>query len=338
MRNLIKKILREETSVNPKKDKVKALLFKMIDNVFEGADIYMYDDNIWAIFTDDMRWCFEIQYGGTLLYNYRFFDDIFKYFSMDVTDNQHYITEWVENTIQIPYYSLPLRDTSRGGHFRMLEVEDVIRIGEKLNKIKDVQTEESDDEIDEYARTLKNARKQGRGLKFSKSAIKSNPSRFRPYNREMVDESDPKTGTGKKPEGSSRRLYTDENPKDTVSVKFRTKEDIARVSLPHWKKEKDRGYKEKMLSPEVGYDESFLKFFPPNFEINPTSFPIKSGMKYPDFIDHFNNKVLLFYRERIFSATEPMFSSVAENTIFIDDFRLNFTFTQIMQKSCFTQF
>ena len=38
-------------------------------------------------------------------------------------------------------------------------------------------------EIDEYARTLKNARQQGVGLRFPKSAIKSNPARFRPYNR-----------------------------------------------------------------------------------------------------------------------------------------------------------
>jgi len=37
---------------------------------------------------------------------------------------------------------------------------------------------------------------------------------------------DPKKGTGKKPEGSSRRLYTDEDPKDTVRIKFKTKEDI----------------------------------------------------------------------------------------------------------------
>ena len=37
---------------------------------------------------------------------------------------------------------------------------------------------------------------------------------------------DPKKGTGKKPKGSGRRLYTDENPKDTVSVKFRTVQDI----------------------------------------------------------------------------------------------------------------
>ena len=44
---------------------------------------------------------------------------------------------------------------------------------------------------------------------------------------------DPKTGTGKKPKGSGRRLYTDENPKDTVSIKFATvkdaKETIAKV-------------------------------------------------------------------------------------------------------------
>jgi hypothetical protein len=41
-----------------------------------------------------------------------------------------------------------------------------------------------------------------------------------------ITEADPKTGTGKKPKGSGRRLYTDENPKDTVRVKFRTAQDI----------------------------------------------------------------------------------------------------------------
>lgn len=96
----------------------------------------------------------------------------------------------------------------------------------KLYKQYTTNTEKLDEEMSEYARTLKNARKQGSGLRFPKSAIKTNPNRFRPYSREQVDEADPKVGTGKKPKDSSRRLYTDENPKDTVSVKFRTKEDI----------------------------------------------------------------------------------------------------------------
>ena len=37
---------------------------------------------------------------------------------------------------------------------------------------------------------------------------------------------DPKKGTGKKPKKSGRRLYTDEDPKDTIGVKFSTRQDI----------------------------------------------------------------------------------------------------------------
>ena len=40
---------------------------------------------------------------------------------------------------------------------------------------------------------------------------------------------DPKVGTGKKPKGSGRRLYTDENPKDTVSIKFATPTDARKT-------------------------------------------------------------------------------------------------------------
>ena len=46
---------------------------------------------------------------------------------------------------------------------------------------------------------------------------------------------DPKKGTGKKPKGSGRRLYTDENPRDTVSIKFATPAD-ARATVAKVKK------------------------------------------------------------------------------------------------------
>ena len=46
---------------------------------------------------------------------------------------------------------------------------------------------------------------------------------------------DPKEGTGKKPKGSGRRLYTDENPKDTVGIKFATPAD-ARATCSKVKK------------------------------------------------------------------------------------------------------
>ena len=47
---------------------------------------------------------------------------------------------------------------------------------------------------------------------------------------------DPKVGTGKKPKGSGRRLYTDENPKDTVSIKFATVAKVKKVNKPFARK------------------------------------------------------------------------------------------------------
>jgi hypothetical protein len=59
-----------------------------------------------------------------------------------------------------------------------------------------------------------------------KKIIKLTESELLTIVKKVINESDPKVGTGKKPKDSDRRLYTDENPKDTVSVKFRTKQDI----------------------------------------------------------------------------------------------------------------
>ena len=54
---------------------------------------------------------------------------------------------------------------------------------------------------------------------------------------------DPKKGTGTKPKGSGRRLYTDENPKDTVSIKYATVSDakktiskVKRINKPYARK------------------------------------------------------------------------------------------------------
>ena len=54
---------------------------------------------------------------------------------------------------------------------------------------------------------------------------------------------DPKKGTGKNPKGSGRKLYTDENPRDTVRIKFATPADaratvakVKRVNKPFARK------------------------------------------------------------------------------------------------------
>ena len=51
---------------------------------------------------------------------------------------------------------------------------------------------------------------------------------------------DPLKATGKKPKGSGRRLYTDENPRDTVGIKYATPADakrtVAKVKKPFARK------------------------------------------------------------------------------------------------------
>jgi hypothetical protein len=76
------------------------LLEKMIDTKVKGADTYINHSSRWLIFTDEKKWIFELTKTGTLWYNYFFFEKIFKIISLDVVENQHHITKWVENFIQ----------------------------------------------------------------------------------------------------------------------------------------------------------------------------------------------------------------------------------------------
>ena len=79
---------------------MKDFVFKLIDQFTEGVDTYHNNGSMWLIFTDRKKWVIELTEDGTLWYNFHFFKDCFKYLSLDVVENQNYITEWVEDTIQ----------------------------------------------------------------------------------------------------------------------------------------------------------------------------------------------------------------------------------------------
>ena len=76
------------------------LIKKIINKKVKGADTYINNGSRWLIFTDEKKWIFELTKEGTLWYNFYFFQRIFKLISLDVVDNQHHITKWVENFIQ----------------------------------------------------------------------------------------------------------------------------------------------------------------------------------------------------------------------------------------------
>ena len=85
------------------------------------------------------------------------------------------------------------------------------------------------------------ARMKGMKKKLTSSKTARDPNSrinksLRKWNCQVVAKrKDPIVGTGKKPKGSGRRLYTDENPDDTVRIKFTTAKD-ARATVAKVKK------------------------------------------------------------------------------------------------------
>ena len=108
---------------------MEKLIHKFINQNIKNVDTYQHNGSTWLIFTDSKKWVIEITNEGTLWYNYNFFKSIFEFFSMDVVENQNYITEWVEDTIQNW-----VKETHRFGLGNETEIEDAIVNGVKDTK------------------------------------------------------------------------------------------------------------------------------------------------------------------------------------------------------------
>ena len=79
---------------------IEIIVKKLIDIYVKDADVYVNNGSLWLIFTEEKKWVIELDNAGNLWYNYHFFYKIFKLISMNVVDNQHYITRWVEDALQ----------------------------------------------------------------------------------------------------------------------------------------------------------------------------------------------------------------------------------------------
>jgi len=98
---------------------------KLIDESIKGVDTYSHNGSTWLIFTESKQWVIELTESKTLWYNYNFFKGMFAYVSMDVVENQQYITKWVEDNI------IGVRDISPMTQYTDWQVEEIIENGVK---------------------------------------------------------------------------------------------------------------------------------------------------------------------------------------------------------------
>ncbi len=110
---------------------LKEIINSCFNKNTKNVERYTHNGSTWLIFTEEKKWVIELTKEGTLWYNYYFFQNIMKLLSLDVVENQHYITEWVENTIINP---VKHTDSVDGYGFDLMWVEDVIQNGVKDTK------------------------------------------------------------------------------------------------------------------------------------------------------------------------------------------------------------
>lgn len=111
---------------------MEKIIYKIINEIVKGVDTYTHNDSTWLIFSDTKQWVIELTKDKTLWYNYSFFKNAFIYVSMDVVENQHYITKWVEDNI---INGGGVKETSHNVMlFQSMMVEDTIQNGVKETK------------------------------------------------------------------------------------------------------------------------------------------------------------------------------------------------------------
>jgi hypothetical protein len=114
---------------------MKKIIDELINSSISGVDVYRWKDSTWLIFTDEVRWVLELTDNGTLWYNYRFFNDVFKYVSMKGgKESEEYITQWANDYFYKGVEKTEERGKNYGNEF---EWNTLAVIGKGIKEVND---------------------------------------------------------------------------------------------------------------------------------------------------------------------------------------------------------
>jgi len=118
---------------------MKKIIDELINSSISGVDVYRWKDSTWLIFTDEVRWVVELTDEGTLWYNHKFFNDVFKYVSMTVgKEMEEYVIQWAnENFFKVS----ALRSIANNPDKDRSYTEKVLNYGIKETKGSDLEIE-----------------------------------------------------------------------------------------------------------------------------------------------------------------------------------------------------
>ena len=80
-------------------DRLKKIIFKKLVKDLSHVEIIPYKGSIWFIDRNDRSWYLELKNSGNLWWKYYFFDRFFQAFSLEQSDYEPLIAEWVEQVL-----------------------------------------------------------------------------------------------------------------------------------------------------------------------------------------------------------------------------------------------
>jgi hypothetical protein len=123
-------------------DRLKRIIFKKLVKDLSHVEIIPHKGSIWFIDRNDRSWYLELKNSGNLWWKYYFFDRFFQAFSLEQSDYEPLIAEWVEQVLN------HIIDTTQAGLcWEDAAVEEVLndkvnttfpRIGDKSNMVEQV--------------------------------------------------------------------------------------------------------------------------------------------------------------------------------------------------------
>jgi hypothetical protein len=134
MKDLIKKILRKETSgLTDAQIKSGYALMNMITKGYHWyhdtpEQPFEYTEgSIWLINPDTNEWMLELKKSGDLWYYYKTYDTFSMYLNMEESDFQSFIKIWVEDVLKKGVVTTGSKSWARRG-----KVKDVLENGKQL--------------------------------------------------------------------------------------------------------------------------------------------------------------------------------------------------------------
>jgi hypothetical protein len=89
--------------------RLKKRIFDKLYEDLKHAEIIDCGDSIWFVDRDKEYWYLEYDKSGDLWWRYLFFDNFFLLFSMERSEYERVIAEWVEEVLNCKVYATPIK-------------------------------------------------------------------------------------------------------------------------------------------------------------------------------------------------------------------------------------